>query len=116
MLLNGGELDGQRLLKPETIAEMTKNQIGDYSLVIDVHGDKFGYGFGVLTPAGKAAGAASAAIPGAASFTRTSWSIPKQQLIAIFATQIYPLRPSHAARRIPAGGLCGAEAVIRLIA
>ena len=29
MLLNGGELDGARILKPETIAPMTTNQIGD---------------------------------------------------------------------------------------
>lgn len=29
MLLNGGNLDGQQILKPETVAEMTRNQIGD---------------------------------------------------------------------------------------
>jgi methyl acetate hydrolase len=29
MLLNGGTLDGVLLLKPETVAEMTRNQIGD---------------------------------------------------------------------------------------
>ena len=28
MLLNGGELDGVRLLRPETVAEMGRNQIG----------------------------------------------------------------------------------------
>ena len=29
MLLNGGSLDGQQILKAETVAEMTRNQIGD---------------------------------------------------------------------------------------
>jgi CubicO group peptidase (beta-lactamase class C family) len=29
MMLNGGELDGVRILKPETVAEMTKNQLTD---------------------------------------------------------------------------------------
>jgi CubicO group peptidase (beta-lactamase class C family) len=29
MLLNRGELDGKRLLKPETVDQMTRNQIGD---------------------------------------------------------------------------------------
>lgn len=29
MILNGGELDGARILQPETIAEMSRNQMGD---------------------------------------------------------------------------------------
>ena len=29
MLLHGGELDGARILRPETVAEMGRNQIGD---------------------------------------------------------------------------------------
>ena len=29
MLLNGGSLDGARILQPETVAEMTRNQIGE---------------------------------------------------------------------------------------
>jgi methyl acetate hydrolase len=29
MILNGGELDGTRILKPETVAEMSRNQMGD---------------------------------------------------------------------------------------
>jgi CubicO group peptidase (beta-lactamase class C family) len=29
MLLNGGSLDGEQILRPETVADMTRNQIGD---------------------------------------------------------------------------------------
>lgn len=60
MLLNGGELDGKRYLKPETFATMTMNHIapatavkrGDYYFP----GDGFGYGlgFGVRTEPGNA--------------------------------------------------------------
>ncbi|MCW3475773.1 serine hydrolase domain-containing protein [Limobrevibacterium gyesilva] len=33
MMLNGGTLDGTRLLSPRTVAEMARNQIGDISVV-----------------------------------------------------------------------------------
>jgi CubicO group peptidase (beta-lactamase class C family) len=47
MLLNEGELDGARILKPETIAVMMKNQIGDMPGVFT--GGGFGYGGAVVT-------------------------------------------------------------------
>jgi CubicO group peptidase (beta-lactamase class C family) len=47
MLLNGGELNGVRLLRPETIKMMTANQIGELKLAdLDVI-DRFGFGFTV---------------------------------------------------------------------
>lgn len=48
MLLNGGELDGARILSPKTIALMTRNQIGD--LEVWDRRDKFGLGFQLITP------------------------------------------------------------------
>ena len=63
MLLNGGELDGKRVLKPETVALMGQNHIGavsvpalasalprsrDFSFVADGR-DKFGLGFLITT-------------------------------------------------------------------
>ena len=45
MLLNHGELDGVRLLKPETVKLMTSNQIGQLRTTA---GQKFGLGFQVL--------------------------------------------------------------------
>jgi CubicO group peptidase (beta-lactamase class C family) len=44
MLLNKGELGGQRILKPETVAFMTQNRIGATKGVIG--GDGFGFGYG----------------------------------------------------------------------
>ena len=41
---SGGELEGVRILKPETIATMTTNQIGKNS----AFGAKYGLGFGLL--------------------------------------------------------------------
>ena len=54
MLIRGGELNGTRLLSPETIRVMRTNQIGD--LPIDIGGvghDRFGLGFGIVTDAGR---------------------------------------------------------------
>ncbi|UFN46996.1 beta-lactamase family protein [Roseomonas sp. OT10] len=49
MLLNGGELDGVRLLKPETVAEMTRPQTGGFPVNLRGPGYDFGYGFSVVT-------------------------------------------------------------------
>jgi CubicO group peptidase (beta-lactamase class C family) len=60
MLLNGGELDGRRYLKPETFATMTANHIAPATGVkrgsYYFPGDGFGYGlgFGVRTEPGNA--------------------------------------------------------------
>lgn len=60
MLLNGGELDGKRYLKPETFATMTTNHIAPATAVkrgsYYFPGDGFGYGlgFGVRTEPGNA--------------------------------------------------------------
>jgi CubicO group peptidase (beta-lactamase class C family) len=63
MLLNGGELDGARVLKPETVRQMGENQIGalgvpalktalprsaDFTFIADGH-DKWGLGFLITT-------------------------------------------------------------------
>jgi CubicO group peptidase (beta-lactamase class C family) len=60
MLLNGGDLDGRRYLKPETFAAMTANRIAPATGVRREQyyfpGDGFGFGlgFGVRTEAGHA--------------------------------------------------------------
>lgn len=60
MLLNGGELDGRRYLKPDTFAAMTTDHIGPGSGVkrdyfyFPGDGFGFGYGFGIRTDPGHA--------------------------------------------------------------
>ena len=55
MLLNGGKLDGKRYLKPETVAEMTRDQIGPETGIIHDPfyfpgpSSGFGLGFAVRT-------------------------------------------------------------------
>jgi len=44
MLLNKGQLAGSRVLKPETVAFMTQNRIGDIKGVMG--GDGYGFGYG----------------------------------------------------------------------
>ena len=91
MLLNKGELNGKRLLKPETIELMTRNQIGELKVAIGGHGDKFGYGFGILTEAGRGADVASAGtFSWGGIFNTYFWVDPEKQLVGILLTQIYP--------------------------
>jgi putative heme-binding domain-containing protein len=91
MMLKGGELDGKRLLKPETVDQMTHNQIGDLHGAFTIHGDGFGYGFGVVTGREKPA---SPAPKGSYSwggiFNTFFWVDPKEQLVGIVMTQLHP--------------------------
>jgi CubicO group peptidase (beta-lactamase class C family) len=93
MLLNGGELDGVRILSPATVRRMTTN-----SLPPDIHftggmgpsgGATFGLGFGIRSDA------ASSWVPGSiGSFTWSGawgtyfWVDPAEQLIAIQLIQV----------------------------
>jgi len=47
MLLQGGELDGVRLLREETVHEMTRSQLGDLGTISLSPTDGFGLGFAV---------------------------------------------------------------------
>ena len=49
MLLNGGELDGARVLRPETVALMAQDQTGGMEVNLRGPGNGFGYGFAVVT-------------------------------------------------------------------
>ena len=48
MMLNGGELDGVRILSPKTVQLMTTNHLGDLPMGFACRGGGFGLGFGVL--------------------------------------------------------------------
>jgi CubicO group peptidase (beta-lactamase class C family) len=91
MLQSGGQLDGRRFLKAETIGNMTRNQIGELSPAFTNHGDKFGYGFGVVTAASKPAEVASVGSYSWGGIFYTYFLVdPEKELIAIFMTQVFP--------------------------
>jgi putative heme-binding domain-containing protein len=91
MLLNRGELDGKRLLKPETVDQMTRNQLGDLSGSFSTHGGGFGYGFGVVTGREKPPSPASVgSYSWGGIFNTFFWADPSRQLICIVMTQLYP--------------------------
>lgn len=54
MLANGGELEGRRLLRAETVAAMVSDRIGAMRVNLRGDGWGFGHGFSVVTDAAKA--------------------------------------------------------------
>jgi CubicO group peptidase (beta-lactamase class C family) len=88
MLLNGGELDGVRVLSPKTIELMTVNHIGT---LYTSPGRGFGLGFETVDDLGRSGryGSEGEFSWGSAYFSRY-WVDPKEQLVAIFMTQLLP--------------------------
>jgi CubicO group peptidase (beta-lactamase class C family) len=87
MLLNGGQLQGQRLLSPSTVRLMTTNQIGE----LNAGDDKFGLGFGITTAKTAAKlGVSEGAFNWGGIFGTTYWADPKTGLVALLYTQKYP--------------------------
>jgi CubicO group peptidase (beta-lactamase class C family) len=86
-LKNGGEWSGKRILKEETWKAMISNQIGDLSL----NGNKFGYGFMIITEEGAQDGKrAPGSLSWGGAFQTTFWIDPANDLIAILLTQVIP--------------------------
>ena len=89
MILNGGELNGTRILDRKSVELMTTNSIGDLYSAFRIHsGDKFGLGFGIRTERGEYDELESLGIIGwdGAFYTRF-WIDPREDLIGIFMTQ-----------------------------
>lgn len=90
MLVNGGELDGARILKAETVALMMRDHLptsaGGRGMVPGV---RFGYGFAV----GNASTAGEGLFPdGSAGWDGSGntffWADPAEQLVTVFMTQV----------------------------
>jgi CubicO group peptidase (beta-lactamase class C family) len=88
MLLNGGELDGVRLLSPKTIELMTSNHIG--SLMQE---GKFGFGLGfeITEHVGRAGRPGSVGEFGwGGAYHTQMWVDPQEQLVVVYMTQTLP--------------------------
>ena len=82
-LLNGGQLDGTRVIKAETLATMTKTQTGDIVTGF-TDGMSYGLGFAVVkTPGGVTAMLAPGSFGHGGAFGTQSWADPKDDLFVI---------------------------------
>ena len=93
MMLNGGELDGVRILSPKTVELMTINHLGDIKMGFGRRGIGFGLGFAVALDQGRIGelGSVGEYNWGGAAGTRF-WIDPEEQLIGIFMVQSIPHR------------------------
>lgn len=92
MLLNGGELDGVRILSRKTVELMTSDHLGDMPRA-GLLAKGYGFGFTVAVSQGPGktgvAGSEGEFFWGGAAGTRF-WIDPKEQMIGIFMIQILP--------------------------
>jgi len=93
-LLNGGELDGTRILGRSTVQLMTRDHL--VGLGVPDTGQRFGLGFAISADPGLTGGPRSEGAFGWLGFFNTVyWVDPEEQLIAIIMTQLYPNNQSQ---------------------
>lgn len=88
MLLNGGQLDGKRILSRKTVELMTADHLSDQ---VFRDGQGFGLGFYVVEDLG------ARGIPGSTgefgwggAYHSTYWVDPKEELVVVYFTQLIP--------------------------
>jgi CubicO group peptidase (beta-lactamase class C family) len=95
MLLNGGELLGVRLLRPESVRQMTTNQLPTEALPMNLGGFRvpgMGFGLGVSVLMNDGSGKPNAGEIGWSGAASTFfWVAPKSELIVIVLQQVQPL-------------------------
>ena len=90
MLLNGGELDGRRLLSRKSVELMTVDHING---VPYREGQGFGLGFTVVKDLGSRGQPGSVGEYGwGGAYHSTYWVDPKEQLVVVYFTQLIPAR------------------------
>lgn len=91
MMLNGGELDGVRILGRKTVELMTTNHIGDLPIWLTGPGFGFGLGYSIVKDIGVTGQAGSAGNYGWGGAFCTYFQVdPKEELIGIVMTQVRP--------------------------
>ena len=104
MILRGGELDGNRVLQPETVAEMSRNHIGtlragavgtsmpELATAFDPFPEQHsGWGLGFLiNPDQGRDGRAAGSLSWAGIFNSYYWIDPKADVAGVFMAQIAP--------------------------
>jgi CubicO group peptidase (beta-lactamase class C family) len=91
MMLQGGELDGARILGRKTVELMTTNHIGDLPVWLTGPGYGFGLGYSVVKDIGVTGQAGSAGMYGWGGAFCTYFQVdPKEELIGVMMTQVRP--------------------------
>lgn len=89
MLLNGGELDGVRVLSPKTVQLMTADHVG--ARYTSPAGAGFGLGFEVVKDLGAYGQPASEGEYGwGGAYHSTYWVDPREDLVVVYFTQVIP--------------------------
>ena len=88
MLLNGGELDGVRLLSPKTVELMTVNHAGS---LFNEGRTGFGLGFEIIEDLGRAGVPGSVGVfSWGGAYHTNFWADPKEELAAVLMTNLLP--------------------------
>jgi CubicO group peptidase (beta-lactamase class C family) len=92
MIQSGGELNGERILRPETIATMTTNQIGEKNAMIGaISLGKYGLGFGlILAPEQPGGHPVLNRYFWGGYFSTNFWIDPGHDLVGVIMTQVLP--------------------------
>jgi CubicO group peptidase (beta-lactamase class C family) len=104
MLLNGGELDGVRLLGPKTVELMTVNHVGTrLAEAWDRPGKGFGLGLQVLDDLGASGRHGTVGEFGwGGAYSTVYWVDPQERLVALLMTQLLPAGDSDLHERFRA--------------
>ena len=90
-MLNGGELEGARILGRKTVELMTTNHIGDNLIWLRGPGYGFGLGYSVVTDMGQSAMPASlGSFSWGGAFCTVFWVDPVEEIVGILMTQVRP--------------------------
>ena len=88
MMLNGGELEGVRLLSPTTVKLMTSNHVGT---LYQNGALGWGLGFEVVEQTGRAPRyGAAGEFSWSGAYHTTYWADPAEKLVVVFMTQLLP--------------------------
>lgn len=91
MMLNGGELDGVRILSPRTVRLMTVNHTGERAIWLRGEGFGFGLGYSVTTDLGRSAMPSAEGTYGwGGAYCTVFWVDPEDEVIGILMTQVRP--------------------------
>jgi CubicO group peptidase (beta-lactamase class C family) len=96
MLLNGGELNGVRLLSPKTVDLMTSNQVG---ALFNANGQGFGFGFSINEKLGVDNTTMSVGTYGWGGAYGSQYRVdPKERVVLVFMINQLPNRSDVAAK------------------